>query len=211
VPQGDDLEVIIFGANDTITLGVSYNQTLTNMPVLIGPEGLGIWSEEAIQKIASGLAKVAEFVVEQGELNITWTHSPPQNVVCFPLKGALNVFVGGVLEAQSGKAEVASSSWDKTITILASEKFSLRFKDIKRGDSFAGAFQVQGGKKIDFFIQGSWTNADPIARAYMKSEYVFNVIVSAYGSYTYLVVFDNSHNEEDVVVNYRLKIVTEGD
>ena len=188
------------------------------MSVLIGPEDLVIWSKEAISKIAGGLAKVAEVVLEQSYIQFTLAHG---NVVHVPLEEVLHVFVGGILEAQSGKAEVASSSWDKTITILAGEKFSLRFKDIKRGDSFVGAFQTEGGKKTDFFIQGSWATAYLLARGYMKNVYEFNVTVPYMdGSLSggvgktheaYLVVFDNSHNEEDVVVNYRLKIVTEGD
>ena len=204
VPGERDLIVGVYKGRE-----VYLGWTLTNMSVLVDPEDPAIWSKEAISKIATGLAKAAEVVLEQSYIESTLLYG---NVVHVPPEEVLHAFIGGVLEVQSGKAEAVSPSWDKTITIPAGEEFSLRFEGVRSYDSFVGAFQVQGGKKIDFFIQGKLLYSSPlIARAYMKNAYRFNAIVPALGGGTYFVVFDNSHNEEDVVVNYRLEIVTEED
>jgi hypothetical protein len=112
VPKGDELNVTVSGGGDSHY----YWWTLTNMPVLIGPEGLGVWSGEAIQKIASGLAKVAEVVLEQSYIKSILY----KDVVYVPLEEVLHVFIGCVLEVQNRGAESSKDNREMTMIIARS-------------------------------------------------------------------------------------------
>ena len=125
-----------------------------------------------------------------------------------------------LVQAQVPEEEVAPPSWDGTMTVSAGKESSLRFEYIESGDTFMGAFQTQGGEKINFFIlREKAVNEPPLEREYMVNEYEFNATVpyiidpitekEGKTVATYLVVFDNKQNDKDIIVNYRLKIVKE--